>query len=424
MTISLYAEGELVPGTVYRVVQKLGTAGHGSVYEVEDTSVGKRYCLKTLDAVTSDIGEFRRRVQIEAQTLARLAHPNIVQVFTAGVTEDERHLPYFVMELLKGRSLRESLEAKGPIDVAHTLDVGTQILDALDHAHDRGVIHRDVKPENIFLQRLTPEAPVTAKLLDFGVVSFLRDFPGVGPPPGLSPRYAAPELLEGGTATVASDLYSMGLVLYEMLCGHGPFDDAGDLADVARARLTRGPRPLTVDVPLVLEDLIICALERNPALRPSDAFSFAETLRVLSGRISRIPQRSLLSSEPPAPVPELTSISGIPAALVAADWRPPPTPRAGEVESEDDEVGPSTARSSQLKDRSAYDLVLDVEPGEAILVTADVPMSSKMPPLPGPSGAGPSVGAQLAGTQRRDTLVGIGVGLAVLLVALVIVMLK
>jgi serine/threonine-protein kinase len=394
---SIYAPGDLIPGTVYRVVRRLAAVGLGAVYEVEDTTVARRFCLKTLDTITGDLEEFRRRLAIEAQTLARLAHPNIVQVITAGVTQDRR-LPYFVMELLRGRSLRDTLDAKGALELGHVLDIGTQVLDALDHAHARGVIHRDVKPENIFLHRETPESPIQAKLLDFGVVAFLRAMPGLQEPPGLSPKYAAPELLRAEAATTACDIYSMGLVLYEMLCGHGPFDHAGDLSDIARARLEQAPAPMNAHVPAVLEDLIIGALERDPVLRPTDAFSFAETLRELSGRVSRLPQQGLLSSMPPPS--SLPSVSGIPAALVQADWRPPPTPRAGNVE---------RPHVERLADE------------------ADIEDADSIPARRSRSRGGAARRPwrrEAGGGMTRDTLVGVAVGLALLLVTLVVVMLK
>ncbi len=401
VTSAEYADGELIPGTVYRVERRLTAAGFGAVYDVADETVGRRYCLKTLHSVGggSDIDEFRKRLAIEAQTLARLAHPNVVQIITAGVTADDLRLPYFVMERLHGRTLRETLDKRGKLDIATSLSIATQTLDALEHAHGRGVIHRDVKPENIFLHRVAGSNDVQVKLLDFGVVAFLMDLPGIEPAAGLSPRYAAPELLEGKPATPASDVYSMGLVLYEMLTGHGPFD-GGDLADVARARLERDPAPLDVEVPLVLEDLIASALDRNPLLRPEDAFSFAETLRVLSGRISRVPGRgNILSSEPPPSSGALPPISEIPDALVEADWRAPPTPRTSEV-----------ARVLAAKNR------------ERTSGRPSAPDARENPFDRRPVGTPSSAFDRPA--SGRETLVGIAIGLALLLVTIFLVVLK
>ncbi len=411
LTTPYYADGELIPGTVYRVQRRLGAAGFGAVYQVEDTKVGGRYCLKTLQPFTEDLEQFRERLALEARALSRLAHPNVVQVLTAGVTGDARRLPFFVMELLEGRTLRETLEHKGKLDAWFALTIATQVLDALEHAHGRGIVHRDVKPENIFIHRATGTTQVQAKLLDFGVMAFVMDSSSVGADAGITPRYAAPELLEGGAATPASDLYSMGLVLYEMLCGHGPFD-GGDLSDVARARLERDPAPLDVEAPIVLEDLILSALERNPLLRPADAFSFGETLRLLANRISRLPQTSLLSTEPPPS--NLPAVSDIPDGLVEADWRPPATPRAAEVE----EILGGRRKRQSPEDRDSLDPLdsldsLDSRGGS----DSDIAAGSEAPKR----SIRPSTFDRASG---RETLVGVALGLALILATLVVVMLK
>src|SRR5580698_11270890 len=167
-----YQSGEVVPGTVYKVVRHIGAGGMGTVYDVEDTTIGKRYVLKTLHPQLGTRDDLARRMQKEARTLARLNHPNIVEVFTAGVTTDDLRLPYYVMERLNGQSLRVVLEKKGQLERQHAYHIGIDLLDALDHAHDKGVIHRDVKPDNIFLHR-TPAGVTLTKLLDFGIVSVL-----------------------------------------------------------------------------------------------------------------------------------------------------------------------------------------------------------------------------------------------------------
>src|SRR5580692_9518402 len=192
-----YQPGELVPGTVYRVVRRIGAGGMGTVYDVEDTTIGKRYVLKTLHPQLGSREDLARRMKNEARTLARLNHSNIVEVFTAGVTSDDLRLPYYVMERLNGQSLRVVLEKKGQLERQHAYHIGIDLLDALDHAHDKGVIHRDVKPDNIFLHR-TPAGVTVTKLLDFGIVSLLDD--GTRETAGRflgTLRYASPEQLRG-----------------------------------------------------------------------------------------------------------------------------------------------------------------------------------------------------------------------------------
>src|SRR5580692_11671719 len=136
-----YQPGEHVPGTVYMVVRLIGAGGMGTVYDVEDTTIGKRYVLKTLHPRLGAREDLARRIQNEARTLAKLHHTNIVEVITAGVTADELRLPYYVMERLTGQSLRLVLDRKGPLELAHAYHIAIDLLEALDHAHDKGVIH-------------------------------------------------------------------------------------------------------------------------------------------------------------------------------------------------------------------------------------------------------------------------------------------
>ena len=156
-----YAPGIQVPGTVYQIVKILGAGGMGTVYEVEDTSVGKRYVLKTLHPELGDRQDLARRMQNEARTLARLQHPNIVEVVTAGVTNDEMKLPFYVMERLEGQNIRVVIEKMRRLSVPHAVRITIDLLDALDRAHESGVIHRDVKPDNIFstARRAVPPSP-------------------------------------------------------------------------------------------------------------------------------------------------------------------------------------------------------------------------------------------------------------------------
>ncbi len=283
-----YQPGELVPGTVYKVMRLIGAGGMGTVYDVEDVTVGKRFVLKTLHPKLGARDDLARRIQKEARTLGRLNHPNIVEVITAGVTTDNMRLPYFVMERLSGQSLRVVLEKKGQLELSHAYHIGIDFLDALDHAHDKGVIHRDVKPDNIFLHRSTAGLTIT-KLLDFGIVSVLDDgsrretagrFLG-------TLRYAAPEQLRGEKPTPKTDVYATALVLYEIVAGRGPFDDEGEGPSIAAAHMNRPPPPVSqhVGVPREFDVLLMAALAKNADMRPRDAFSFAASLRNLKRRL-------------------------------------------------------------------------------------------------------------------------------------------
>jgi serine/threonine-protein kinase len=288
-----YPPGHRVPGTVYEVVRLIGAGGMGTVYDVEDTTIGKRYVLKTLHPQLGAREDLARRMQNEARTLARLNHPNIVDVITAGVTGDQLRLPYYVMERLNGQSLRVVLEKKGQLELPHAVHIGIDLLDALDHAHDKGVIHRDVKPDNIFLHRTSAGVTVT-KLLDFGILSLLdATMHETGGRFLGTLRYAAPEQIRGELPTPKMDIYAAGLVLYEMIAGRGPFDEEGDTRAIGAAHLEKMPPPLArfAAVPGDLEAVVMSALSKAPEARPRDAFAFAAMLRdfkrALSGAQSR-----------------------------------------------------------------------------------------------------------------------------------------
>jgi len=314
-----YQPGQRVPGTVYQIVRLIGAGGMGTVYDVEDTTIGKRYVLKTLHPRLGTREDLARRMRSEARTLARLHHPNIVDVITAGVTSDSLHLPFYVMERLTGQSLRVVLDKKFRLELSHALHIGIDLLDALDHAHDKGVIHRDVKPDNIFLHRTVAGVTVT-KLLDFGIMSLLDAAPNE--PAGRfmgTLRYAAPEQLRGEKPSPRVDVYATGLVIYEMLSGRGPFDDEGEPERIAAAHLHKEPPPLSrfAEVPEELDAAIMGSLSKSPWVRPRDAFSFATTLRNLkrvyaggsfsesrptaAGEGEAIPKESLVRVAQPSP---------------------------------------------------------------------------------------------------------------------------
>jgi serine/threonine protein kinase len=310
-----YEPEQIVPGTKYKVMRLIGAGGMGTVYDVEDTSIGKRYVLKTLHPQLGSREDLARRMQQEARTLARLGHPNIVEVITAGVTEDDLRLPYFVMERLEGQSLRVVLEKKGQLDLAHAYHITIDLLEALDFAHDKGVIHRDVKPDNIFLHRTTTGVTVT-KLLDFGIVSLLHETNRETAGRFLGTlRYAAPEQLAGKKPTPKTDVYAAALVLYEMVAGRGPFDECGDSNKIAAAHLNRPAPALShfVIIPTELDNLVGAALAKDPDERPRDAFSFATSLRNLKKALAQRDAQPLgnastapVSTSPPSSSPQTT----------------------------------------------------------------------------------------------------------------------
>ncbi len=355
-----YQPGEQVPGTVYKILRLIGVGGMGTVYDVEDTTIGKRYVLKTLHPKLGAREDLVRRIQHEARTLAKLHHPNIVEVITAGVTADELRLPYYLMERLSGQSLRLILEKKGQLDLPHAYHIGIDLLDALDHAHDKGVIHRDVKPDNIFLHRTMMGVTIT-KLLDFGIVSMLDA--GSGETAGRflgTLRYAAPEQLRGEKPTAKTDVYSAGLVLYEIVAGRGPFDDEGDSHRIAAAHMHKFPLPPShyATVPRELDVLLMSALAKNPDARPRDAFSFAASLRNLKRRLEDVRPRENTDNRVtaaamlgPESTPGLSYVSSSPpeprsVPLGARSSTPPPLGKTTLVGMPSPTVAPPSLKTS------------------------------------------------------------------------------
>jgi serine/threonine-protein kinase len=338
-TATGYEPGELVPGTVYSVVRCIGGGGMGTVYEVEDTSIGKRYVLKTLHPHLCAREDLARRMQNEARTLARLNHPNIVEVITAGVTADEPRRPYYVMERLNGQALRHVLQKRWQLELTHAYHIGIDLLDALEHAHDKGVIHRDVKPDNIFLHRTSAGVTIT-KLLDFGIMSLLdassRETAGrfLG-----TLRYAAPEQLRGERPTPKMDLYAAGLVIYEMIAGRGPFDDEGDPHRIAAAHLHRMPTPISryVQVPKELDTLLFAVLAKEPDARPRDAFALAASLRNLKNALGTAADSSRTKRTTPTPQKPVAPAGGT-SPLATDVGMVPPT--VGAVASKHEAVTP------------------------------------------------------------------------------------
>jgi serine/threonine protein kinase len=338
-----YKTGAMIPGTVYRVGKLIGAGGMGTVYDVEDTTVGKRYVLKTLHPELGGRWDLAKRMEAEARALGRLAHTNIVEVVTAGVTTDELRLPYYVMEKLHGENLRSVLTKKGSLELPFALHIGIDLLDALDCAHDQNILHRDVKPDNIFLHRGNNNVTVT-KLLDFGI-SRDNASPSVTMTGGRfmgTLRYAGPEQLQGKPVTTRTDLYSAALVIYEMIAGRGPFDDVGDGKNWSRPQIEQaiaqahvGKEPpwlsdLGIQVPTPLEKLLRSALAKDPDKRPKDAFTFAAQVRNIKRQEDRprgAPDsattavaliRGLDVSKPPSPLP---------APMISEVGQAPPTPQ-------------------------------------------------------------------------------------------------
>lgn len=273
-------KGSRLFGTKYELVRKLGEGGMGIVYQVVKPP-RIQGVMKRMNPELAKHGEFVKMFLDEVSVLAQLEHPNIVRVYDFDRGDDG--VPFYVMELLVGQNLRDVLDAKGVLPPHVAYEIARQLLIALHcaHTHEVAVVHRDVKPENIFLH--TPKhGPPVVKLIDFGVVAFLDD-KGSGHFSGTI-RYAAPEQLQAKRATPKSDIYAAALVLYEMIAGASPFEHRAhtDKAMVA-AHLSEAPPHLADVAPWVPRpvcDLVMSALDKSPEKRP-DAAQFCERLAAL-----------------------------------------------------------------------------------------------------------------------------------------------
>ncbi len=268
---------DFVLGGRYRLLAPLGEGGMARVYRARDLRLNREVAVKILhDDLTRDPG-FLSRFEREAQVVAGLAHPNIVPVYDVG---GEDGAPYIIMEYIRGRTLKETLEAGGPLSAERAVAIMLPILDALGYAHRQGLIHRDVKPHNILL---TTDG--TPRLADFGIAhlvdgSTTRTAAILG-----SAQYLSPEQSRGEEATERSDIYACGIVLYEMLAGRPPFDGGNALA-VANQHLNVAPPPLAGiagGVIPILERVVGRALEKDPSARYVDTAEMRASLQRLGG---------------------------------------------------------------------------------------------------------------------------------------------
>jgi serine/threonine protein kinase len=265
----------------YQLEKILGRGGMGAVYAGHNVETGERAAVKVLNPVLSDDTNFRERFKLEVETLKKLLHPNIVQLFAFGEQDD--HL-FYVMELVEGRSLQDELIAGRRFHWREVARIGIDVAHALKHAHDRGVIHRDLKPANLLI-----DSHEHTKLTDFGIAklyggaSFTVDGGVLG-----TADYMAPEQAEGKPVTNRCDLYSLGSVLYALLTGRPPF--AGrSLPEVIQGLRFEKPAPLhrlNPDVPEEFENIVNQLLEKDPQKRIPTAVALANRLKAMVHALS------------------------------------------------------------------------------------------------------------------------------------------
>ncbi|HEY5960297.1 MAG TPA: serine/threonine-protein kinase [Polyangiaceae bacterium] len=265
----------------YAVKELLGVGGMGCVYRAEHIHIRKEVALKTLHASMLRSPEIIARFEREAIAAARIAHPNVVVATDFGRFENGQY--YLILELVRGRTVREELDAHSQFDVQRICSIARQVASALFAAHEVGVVHRDLKPENIMLVR-SATAVDLVKVLDFGIAKMTLEgknqtLTQLGAVFG-TPQYMSPEQAGGKAIDARSDIYSLGIIIYEMLTGKLPFDAADALGFLIQ-HLNHPPLPLPDSVPQPLRELVHAMLAKSPDQRPASA-------RVVVAELERI----------------------------------------------------------------------------------------------------------------------------------------
>ena len=313
----------------FRILQKIGTGGMGSVYRAAQPAMNREVAIKILHPKLAGRKDLTSRFRREARAMSQLTHPNTVRVFMYGELDDDGSL-YIVMEMLEGRNLNQRVRREGPMPTSRAIPILIQVCGALQEAHEMGIVHRDLKPENIFLSTQGGIADFP-KVLDFGLakVTERQMQPGsvILTQEGMvfgTPEFMSPEQAQGRTLDARSDIYSLAVILYEVLTGKLPFD-AKTPMEYIQKHVTEAIIPLSqrrpeLKLPLELDAVLEKSLAKNPQHRYQSASEFADALRPFAGGDERMP---ISSSPAVSPGSGHASHSGV---APFAPAKPGPTP--------------------------------------------------------------------------------------------------
>ncbi|MDO4837570.1 MAG: Stk1 family PASTA domain-containing Ser/Thr kinase [Clostridia bacterium] len=280
----------------YKLVEQIGIGGMAIVYRAIDMRTGHNVAIKVLRPEFNQDAEFVGRFQREAEAASKMTHHNIVNLLDVGMDGNNR---YLVMEYVQGKTLKQLIQEKGRLNPIVAAQITIRILSALQHAHENGIIHRDIKPQNILVH-----SDGHIKVSDFGIARMANSSTlSKGDSVMGSVHYFSPEQASGHTADVTSDIYSVGVVLYEMLTGRVPFDGDSPVA-IAMQHLHNEPTPIATlapDVPPGIIHVCMMAMEKNPRHRYQSAVQMASELRkAVEGRTGQMQPRMLETVAPPA----------------------------------------------------------------------------------------------------------------------------